>query len=91
MAVKVRIPTALRKFTNDTAEVSVEAADIREVLAVLAREHPQLTDKICDAEGAPKRFVNVYCGDEDIRFLDGVDTKVADGAEVSIVPAIAGG
>lgn len=91
MAITVRIPTPLRKFTEGNDKVEVQGDTIKAVLAGLAEAHPGIGERICDENGAPKRFVNVYYRDEDIRFLDNVDTKVEDGTEVSIVPAIAGG
>ena len=91
MAVTVRIPTPLRKFTEGQDKVEVQGATIAQVLSALSAAHPGLEARICDESGAPKRFVNIYYKDEDIRFLDSVQTKVEDGTEVSIVPAIAGG
>ena len=91
MAVQVRIPTPLRRFTGDQDVVPVEASDIRGVLDALEAAHPGIKARICDDSGAVRRFVNLYYRDEDIRFLDGVETQVEDGAEISIVPAIAGG
>jgi molybdopterin synthase sulfur carrier subunit len=91
MAVRVRIPTPLRRYTSDKDVVMVEATTIREAIEALGREHPGIRERICDEQGTLRRFVNVYYRDEDIRFLDSVDTKVEDGSEISIVPAIAGG
>jgi molybdopterin synthase sulfur carrier subunit len=87
----VRIPTPLRKFTQGKDEVSIGGASVRELLANLETAHPGIREKICDETGAVRRFVNVFVADEDIRFLDNLDTAVKDGDEVSIVPAIAGG
>lgn len=91
MAITVRIPAALKKFTDGQERVEVQGDTIAAVLAALSEAHAGIGERICDENGAPKRFVNVYYKDEDIRFLDNVDTKVEDGTEVSIVPAIAGG
>lgn len=87
----VRIPTPLRKFTQGKDEVSVAGANVREILTNLEASYPGIRERICDDAGAVRRFVNVFVADEDIRFLDNLDTAVKDGDEVSIVPAIAGG
>jgi len=87
----VRIPTPLRKFTQGKDEVAISGASVREVLANLESSYPGIRERICDDSGAVRRFVNVFVADEDIRFLDNLDTQVKDGDEVSIVPAIAGG
>jgi molybdopterin converting factor small subunit len=87
----VRIPTPLRKFTQGKDEVAITGASVREVLANLESSYPGIRERICDDSGAVRRFVNVFVADEDIRFLDNLDTQVKDGDEVSIVPAIAGG
>ncbi len=91
MSVTVRIPTPLRKLTGGADEVSVEAANIGELIDRLEATHPGLKERLCDEGGEIRRFVNIYVNDEDVRFLQGRDTPVADGDQVSIVPAIAGG
>ena len=91
MSVNVRIPTPLRKLTGGSDEVSVEAANIGEMIDSLEAAHAGLKERICDDAGEIRRFVNVYVNDEDVRFLDGRNTALKDGDEVSIVPAIAGG
>ncbi len=91
MAIKVRIPTPLRKYTNNAAEVTAAGATIREIIADLDRNNPGLKDRICDEQGKIRKFVNVFLNDEDIRFMDSVETAVKDGDEIGIVPAIAGG
>ena len=91
MTVKIRIPTPLRRFTDGNDAVDVDAATIAEALSALEVAHPGIKARICDDSGALKRFVNVYYQEEDIRFLDNVDTAIDDGSEISIVPAIAGG
>ena len=91
MAVTVRIPTQLRNLAGGAAEVSVDGATVGEVLGALDRAHAGFGERLHDDNGKLRRFVNVFLDDEDIRFLDGLDTKVADGAGVSIVPAVAGG
>ena len=91
MAVTVRIPTPLRKFTGDQAEVAVEGDTVGEVIDNLEAQHAGIKERMVDESGAIRRFVNVYVNEEDIRFLDGPDTGVKDGDQVTIVPAIAGG
>ena len=91
MAVKLRIPTPLRSLTGGAAELSVEGGTVGEVLATLEKEHPGFRQRIYDESGEIRRFVNIYVAGEDIRFLKGVETPVAEGQEISIVPAVAGG
>lgn len=87
----IRIPTPLRKYTQGQEEVAVGGSNVRELLANLESAYPGIKERICDESGAVRRFVNVFVADEDIRFLDNLDTSVKDADEVSIVPAIAGG
>jgi molybdopterin converting factor small subunit len=87
----IRIPTPLRKYTEGRDEVSVAGGTIREVIDGLEASYPGIKERICDDSGAVRRFVNVFVADEDIRFLDNLDTAVREADEVSIVPAIAGG
>ena len=87
----VRIPTSLRKLTQGKEEVVAAGLTVAEVLVDLERNHPGLKERICDDKGALRRFVNVFVGDEDIRFLQNLDTPVKEKDELSIVPAIAGG
>jgi sulfur-carrier protein len=91
MAVTVRIPSQLRPLSNGSSEVQTGGATVAEVLKALEALHPGFADRLFDEGGRLRRFVNVFVADEDIRFLDGVDTPVSDGATVSIVPAVAGG
>jgi len=91
MAATVRIPSPLRKLTDGVAEVSVEAGDLRAVVRQLEAAHPGLGERLLDEEGNLRRFVNVFVRDEDVRFLAGLETAVADGEVVSIIPAVAGG
>ena len=91
MAVTIRIPTQLRVLAGGESEVSVEAATVSEALKALDAQHTGFAERLFDDKGELRRFVNVFVADEDIRFLDGVNTDVADGATVSIVPAVAGG
>lgn len=91
MSVLIRIPTPLRKYTGGQDGVPVDAKTVGEALQGLAEAHPELKSRIFDDAGALRRFVNVYANQEDIRFQQNLDTEVADGGEISIVPAIAGG
>jgi MoaD family protein len=90
MSVNVKIPTQLRAVTDGEAVAVVEGATVAEVLDALYERFGELKARIADEEGL-RRFVNVYVGGEDIRFLDGLATPVTDGAEVTILPAVAGG
>ena len=90
MSVNVKIPTQLRAVTDGEAVAVVEGATVAEVLDALYERFGELKTRIADEEGL-RRFVNVYVGGEDIRFLDGLATPVTDGAEVTILPAVAGG
>ncbi|MCA1990465.1 MAG: MoaD/ThiS family protein [Coleofasciculus sp. S288] len=91
MAVKVLIPTALQKFTNDQATLECNANNVAELLDSLEQNCPGIKERLCDEQGKPRRFLNFYVNSEDIRFLEGTDTQLKDGDEVSIVPAVAGG
>lgn len=91
MTVKVRIPTPLRKLTKNQAEVDADGATIRELVESLEGQFPGFKERMCDEQGELRRFVNVYVGEEDIRFLEGLDTKIPEGEQVSIIPAVAGG
>jgi MoaD family protein len=87
----VRIPTPLRKWTKNQEEVTAQGGNVRELLDDLERAYPGLRERLCDEKGQLRRFVNVFVSDEDIRFLQNLETPVKDNDEVSIVPAIAGG
>jgi molybdopterin synthase sulfur carrier subunit len=91
MAVTVRIPTPLQRLTNNQAEVRVEGSTVRELLTAMEAQFPGIQERLCDESGRLRRFVNVYVADEDIRFQQNEETPVPEGAEVSIIPAIAGG
>jgi MoaD family protein len=91
VAVKVKIPPQLRAATGGEGTLSAEGGTIGEVLDALYAQHGELRDRVSGDDGALRRFVNVYVDGEDIRFLDGLETSVADGAEVQILPAVAGG
>ena len=91
MAVTVKIPTQLRAVTGGAAEATASGATVAEVLDDLYGSHAELRQRITGDDGGLRRFVNVYLAGEDIRFLDGLDTPVPDGAELTILPAVAGG
>ena len=91
MAVTIKLPTQLRPSAGGTAETQAEGGTVGEVLEALYAQHGELRDRIAGDDGEPRRFVNVYVGGEDIRFLDGLATPVADGDELTILPAVAGG
>jgi molybdopterin synthase sulfur carrier subunit len=91
VSVTVRIPTQLRSLTGGLAQVVVEGGTVKEVLAALDAAHPGFSDRLFDESGSLRRFVNVFLADEDVRFLEGLETPVEDGQTLSIVPAVAGG
>jgi len=91
MPIPVSIPTPLRPLTNNLDTVDVDGASIAELLAALEKEYPGIGERLLDAKGQVRRFVNIYVNGEDIRFLQDKETAVKAGDEVSIVPAIAGG
>jgi molybdopterin converting factor small subunit len=91
MAVTVSIPTALRQYAGGNASVQLASGPIGQLLANLVEQHPQLGKQLYGEGGQLRSFVNIYVGDEDIRYLQGVETQVPDGEMVSIIPAIAGG
>lgn len=91
MSVVVRIPTPLQKLVGDKAEVQAEGSTLREVIEGLASQNAEIKNRLLDESGELRRFVNVYVNEEDVRFLQKLDTPLKDGDEVSIVPAIAGG
>jgi sulfur-carrier protein len=91
MAVTIKLPTQLRPAAGNEAEANVDAATVGEALDALYQRHGELRARMADDDGGLRRFVNVYLGGEDIRFLDGLDTTVSDGDELTILPAVAGG
>jgi molybdopterin synthase sulfur carrier subunit len=91
MAVTVRIPTPLQRLTNGQAEVPCDGKTVVDLLGDLERRYPGIKERICDPQGKLRRFVNIFVNEEDIRFMQGDQTAVKDGDEVSIIPAIAGG
>ena len=91
MAVTVRIPTTMRPISGGSSTVSVEGFTLGEVLAALEAAHPGFQERLFDESGALRKFVNVFVADDDVRYLDGLETKVPAGETVSIIPAVAGG
>ncbi|MBI5641916.1 MAG: MoaD/ThiS family protein [Deltaproteobacteria bacterium] len=91
MAIKVRIPTPLRKLTNGSDEVLASGSNITEIIEDLEKNFPGLKERICEADGKLRRFVNIYLNDEDIRFKKNLETELRENDELSIIPAIAGG
>jgi molybdopterin synthase sulfur carrier subunit len=89
--VTIRIPTQLRQLAGGASEVAVEGGSVAEALKALDAAHPGFSERLYDESGGLRRFVNVFVAEEDIRFLDGVDTALTDGQTISIVPAVAGG
>jgi sulfur-carrier protein len=91
MSVSVRIPTILRSYTGGAPEVTTEPGTLREVIGSLDASYPGIGGRLLDDTGGLRRFVNVYVGEEDVRFAEGLDTPVPAGSQVSVIPAVAGG
>ncbi|HET7684019.1 MAG TPA: ubiquitin-like small modifier protein 1 [Marmoricola sp.] len=91
MSVSVRIPTILRNYTGGASEVTAEGATLADVLDDLESNHPGIKARILDDAGEIRRFVNVYVGNDDVRFLEGLQTPTPEGAQLSVIPAVAGG
>ena len=91
MGVSVRVPTILRTYTGGASEVTADGATLGEVLDDLDRSYPGIKARVVDESGALRRFVNVYVGNDDVRFLDDLATATPDGTQVSVIPAVAGG
>jgi len=91
VSVTVRVPTQLRTLTNGAGEVTVEGSSVGEVLKALDVSYPGFAGRLFDDAGKLRRFVNVFLADEDVRFLQGLDTPVPEGRTLSIIPAVAGG
>jgi molybdopterin synthase sulfur carrier subunit len=89
--VSVRIPTILRPLTGGESEVKASGDTLRDVISDLDANYSGIAARILDDNGKIRRFVNVYVGDEDVRFTDGLDTPTREGAQVSVIPAVAGG
>ena len=90
-ATTVRIPTPLRRVTGGQDKVNAEGETLAQIIDSMESQYPGIKERICDPDGSLRNFVNVFVNGEDVRFLDGVDSGVGDGDEVSIVPAVAGG
>ena len=91
MSATVRIPTILRNYTGGQGEVEASGSKLSEVLDSLEADYPGIRGRVLDDGGALRRFVNVYVGDDDVRFIGGLDAEIPDGARISIIPAVAGG
>ena len=91
MSVSVRVPTILRTYTGGDSEVTAEGATLGDVLEDLDQRYSGIKARILDDQGELRRFVNVYVGNDDVRFLDGLATATPDGVQVSVIPAVAGG
>ncbi|MCW2832410.1 MAG: molybdopterin synthase subunit MoaD [Nocardioides sp.] len=91
MAVSVRIPTILRTYTNGESEVSAQGDNLAAVLDDLDASYSGIKGRVLDEAGNLRRFVNVYVGNDDVRFLDNLDTPTPDGTQISVIPAVAGG
>ncbi len=91
MAATVRIPTTMRPLTGGEKQIPVEPGSLSDVIAALEAAHPGLGERLLDDDGSLRKFVNVFVDDDDVRYLDGLNTAVADNITVSIIPAVAGG
>jgi sulfur-carrier protein len=91
MSVTVRIPTQLRELTSGQGEITVEAVTVREAIDQLNSAHPGIGERLLDDSGNLRRFVNLFLAEEDVRFLEGLDTPITAGQTLSVVPAVAGG
>ena len=91
MSIMVRIPTPLRRVTNGQDKVQVNGDSVGAIIGELDSQFPGLTERLCDEQGELRNFVNIYVNGEDVRFLDGINSATAEGDEISIVPAVAGG
>jgi len=91
MSVHVRVPTILRTYTGGESEVTAEGSTLADVLDHLDASYSGIKARIVDETGSLRRFVNVYVGNDDVRFLDGLATATPDGAQISVIPAVAGG
>ncbi|HBD85485.1 MAG TPA: MoaD/ThiS family protein [Dehalococcoidia bacterium] len=91
MSIMVRIPTPLRRVTNGQDKVQVNGDSVGAIIGDLDSQFPGLKERLCDEQGELRNFVNIYVNGEDVRFLDGINSATAEGDEISIVPAVAGG
>ncbi len=88
---KIKIPTPLRKFTKEQGEVDADGVTVKEVIDNLEKKYPGIKQRLCEESGGIRKYINIYVGEDDIRFLQGVNTKLEGKKEITIVPAIAGG
>lgn len=91
MSISVKVPTILRTYTGGSADVTVSGATLSDALADLDAQFPGIGARVLDDEGRLRRFVNVYVNDDDVRFLEDLQTPTPDGSSISIIPAVAGG
>ena len=91
MSVQVKVPTVLRKHTDGQAVLDASGSTVRELIEDVGDRFPELKDQVVSGDGNLHRFINVYANDEDVRYLNGLDTQVSDGDTVAILPAVAGG
>jgi molybdopterin synthase sulfur carrier subunit len=91
MSIQVRIPVQLRSLTSGQEVVTASGKSVQDIINDIEKQHPGVRDRICEADGRVRRFVNIFVNEEDIRFLQNLDTPVKESDEVSIIPAIAGG
>lgn len=91
MSVTVRVPTPLRKVANGAKDVRADGGSVGELIEDLERQYPGFRDRLCEEDGALRRFINIYVNGEDIRYAQGIDTALKDGDELSIIPAVSGG
>ncbi|UYM06789.1 MoaD/ThiS family protein [Solicola gregarius] len=91
MSVTVRIPTILRTYTSGESQVKADGETLAAVIDSLDADYPGIKARVVDEQGALRRFVNIYVGNDDVRFADGLDTATPDGTQVSVIPAVAGG
>ena len=91
MSIALKVPTILRTYTGGVADVTVNGATLADALADLDAQYPGIGTRVLDDSGKLRRFVNVYVNDDDVRFLQDLDTPTPDGTSISIIPAVAGG
>jgi sulfur-carrier protein len=91
MSVTVKIPTQLRSLTDGASTVDATGGSVVELIEDIEKQHPGIKERIMDEDGSLRRFVNIYLGDEDVRFLKGLNTEVPEGGSIAIIPAVAGG
>lgn len=91
MSVSVRVPTILRTYTKGESQVTVDGSTLSEVIDALDTSYPGIKGRIVDEQGELRRFVNIYVGNDDVRFVDGLATATPEGSSVSVIPAVAGG